>query len=166
MKIKFARKIRRFLFGKRGTSEVISSVIMASAVIALGFVVLFFTQQNAFEQNTEYFDSTNNNIATIQEKLIFEYINYNSSLNELTVFLMNSGNSNDTIIDRVYLSNDSWSQSFDNIQLKHFNNTVTSSLDINQEGFFQLIVDLQEDSSNNIKIVTTRGRYFVTTFIT
>ena len=69
--------------------------MLASAVIALGFVILVYTQQNAAKSNMQYADNTNENIASIQEKLAFEHIYNNSSLNELSVFLINCGNNYD-----------------------------------------------------------------------
>lgn len=165
MRNKFGRKLHKLLFCRRGVNQVISSVIMASAVITLGFMVLLYTQQETLEHNTEYSDNTDNNIAKIQEKLVFEHIHYNNSINELTVFLLNCGKTDGVTIDRVYLSNDSWSQSFDNIELKFLDNTATSSLDATEEGFFQLTIWLQEDTSYIAKLVTARGRYFAETFI-
>ncbi len=159
------RKIRRLISDKRGVNAIISSVMLCSAVIALGFIVFAYTQHQAVEANIRYAYNTSDNIAKIQEKLAFEHIYFNSSLNELTVFLINCGKSDDVVLDRAYLTSDSLYQSFENIELKLLNGTVSQGLDAQKEGFFQLSTDLTEDTSYSIRIVTTRGRYFVTTFI-
>ena len=139
--------------------------MLASAVIALGFIVFAYTQQKAVESNMRYADNTNTNIARIQEKLAFEHVYNNSSLNELCVFLINCGKSDDIAVTRVYLTNGSWVQSFDNVELKFLNGTITQSLDVLEEGGFQLSIDLVEETSYSIRVITARGRNFVTTFI-
>jgi hypothetical protein len=159
------RKIRRFIFNRHGTNATISSVMLASAVIALGFIVFAYTQQKAVESNMRYADNTNTNIARIQEKLAFEHIYNNSSLNELCVFLINCGKSDEIAVTRVYLTNGSWAQLFDNVELKFLNGTITQSLDVLEEGGFQLSIDLVEETSYSIRVITARGRNFVTTFI-
>jgi hypothetical protein len=158
MKNKLIRKIRRLISDKRGVNAIISSVMLSTAVIALGFVVFAYTQHQAVESNIRYANNTNDNIAKMQEKLAFEHIYF-------TVFLINCGKSDDVVFDRAYLTNDSWSQSFEDIELKLLNGTITQSLDAQEEGFFQLSTDLTEDTSYSIRIETTRGRYFVTNFI-
>ena len=165
MKDELIRNIHRFIFDKRGVNVVISSVMLCSAVIAMGFVVFAYTQHQAVDANMRYSDNTNENIARVQEKLAFEYIHNNSSSNQLTVFLINCGKSNNITLAQVHLTKDSWSQSFEDMELKFLNGTITQSLDVLEEGFFQLTIDLEEDASYSIQVVTTRGRNFVTTFV-
>ncbi|UCC57924.1 MAG: hypothetical protein JSW14_06065 [Candidatus Bathyarchaeum sp.] len=165
MKDELIRKIHRLIFDKRGVNVIISSVMLCSAVIAMGFVVFAYTQHQAVEANVRYADNTNENIATIQEKLAFEYIHNNSSSNELTVFLINCGKSDDVVLVRAYLSKGSWAQSFEDMELKFLNGTITQSLDVLEEGVFQFSIDLEEDASYSIRILTARGRNFVTTFV-
>jgi hypothetical protein len=117
-------KFRKLISNRRGVNAVISSVILAGAVIALGFVALYYTQQKAMESNIQYANNTNDNIASVQEKLSFLHIDYNISINELTVYLMNNGKSDDIGIAKIYLNNDSWIQSFDDLELKFLNGTV------------------------------------------
>ena len=165
MKNASTRKMRRLIFDKRGVNVIISSVMLCSAVIAMGFVVFAYTQHQAVDANMRYADNTSENIARIQEKLAFEHIHNNSSSNELTVFLINCGKSDAVVLAKAYLTKDSWSQSFEDMELKLLNNTITQSLDVLEEGFFQLSIDLEEDASYSIQVLTARGRIFVTTFI-
>lgn len=146
-------------------SVVISNVLMACAVVALGFSVFYWAQQRSLDANLDYANTTEENIAGIKEKIVFEYIFYNISQNELTVFLINCGKSNNVSLARVYLSNDSWTQSFDDIELSFLNDTLAQDLDILDEGYFQLSVDLSANTNYSIRIVTKRGRFFVTTFV-
>lgn len=165
MKDELTRKLRRLIFDKRGVNIIISSVMLCSAVIAMGFVVFAYTQHQAVDANMRYADNTNENIAKIQEKLAFEHVHNNASSNELTVFVINCGKSDDVVLTKAYLTKDSWSQSFEDIELKLLNDTLTQSLDVLEEGFFQLSIDLEEDTSYSIRVLTERGRFFVTTFV-
>ena len=165
MKNASTRKMRRLIFDKRGVNAIISSVMLCSAVIAMGFVVFAYTQHQAVDANMRYADNTNDNIARIQEKLAFEHIHNNSSSNELAIFLLNCGKSDDIVLAKAYLTKDSWSQSFEDIELKFLNDTIIQSLDVLEEGFFQLSIDLEEDTNYSIRVVTARGRNFVTTFV-
>ena len=165
MKDELTRKLRRLIFDKRGVNVIISSVMLCSAVIAMGFVVFAYTQHQAVDANMRYADNTNENIAKIQEKLAFEHIHNNASSNELTVFVINCGKSDDVVLAKAYLTKDSWSQSFEDMELKFLNDTITQSLAVLEEGFFQLSIDLEEGTSYSIRVLTTRGRIFVTTFV-
>lgn len=51
MKHKLTKRFRRFFLSKRGVNVVISTVMLACAVVALGFVVLYWAQQRVFEAN-------------------------------------------------------------------------------------------------------------------
>jgi len=159
------RNIRRLLFNKHAENTVVSSVILAGAVIALGLATLNWTYQKSLIANDEYADVTEANLASIKEKLVFEYIFYNSSENELTVYLMNCGKSNDVSLASVYLSNSSWVQSFSDIELRFLNGTLTQGLDIGEEGYFQISVSLVANTPYSLRIVTGRGRSFDTIFI-
>ena len=166
MKHKLTRRFRRFLLSKRGVNVVISNVLLACAVVALGFGVLYWAQQRAFEANEEYGDTTNENIAKIRERLAFEYIFYNYSENTLNVYLINCGKSNDLGLDTVYLSNSSWSQTFSDVELKFLNGTETESLDIGEEGHLKLSVNLVAFHLKYfIRVTSVRWRQYETNFI-
>jgi hypothetical protein len=137
-----------------------------SSVILAGFVVLYWTQQRTFEVNEEYGSTTDENIAKIRERLAFEHIFYNYSENTLSVYLINCGKSNDIVLDITYLSNSSWSQTFSDIELKFLNGTETESLDIGQEGYFKIPVNLVSFYMNYfIRITTMRGVQIEASFI-
>jgi len=159
------RKIRRLFFNRRAVSPVISNTILAGAVIALGFTVLSWTYSRSLVFNLEYADVVEANLDKIKEKLVFEYLFYNTSKNELTVYLINCGKSNNVRVANAYLSNNSWFQPFYDVDLMFLNGTLTQSLDIRDEGYFKLSVNLVANTSYSIHIVTERGRLFDTTFI-
>lgn len=166
MKHSLTKRSRRFLLNKRGVNAVISSVILACTVVTLGFVVFYWTQQRAFETNEEYGDTTDENIAKIGERLAFEHIFYNYSENTLSVYLLNCGKSNDVRLETIYLSNSSWSQTFSDIELKFLNGTETESLNVGEEGYFKLSVNLVSFYMiYSIRVTSVRGSHFETNFI-
>jgi len=162
---RLTRKVRRLFLDRHAVSVVVSTLIMVGAVIALGFAVLSWTYSRSSTFNTEYANLVEANTDKMKEKLVFEYVFYNASQSELTVYLINCGKSNDVSLANVYLSNGSWFQSFSDIELRFLNGTLTESLDIGEEGYFKLSVSLVANTSYSIRIVTGRGRLFDTTFI-
>jgi len=145
---------------------VVSNVILACAVIALGFVVQYWAYQRSLAFNIEYAETVDDDIACIKEKLVIEHVSYNASEKELTVYLLNCGKSNDISLASVYLSDGAWSQSFYDIELRFLNGTLTQILDVGEEGYFKLSVDLTPFYKiYTIRIMTGRERLFVETFI-
>jgi len=166
MRYGLTNRLRRFFLNKRGANLVISSVILTCAAVTLGFVVLYWTQQRAFEANEEYGNTTDENIAKIRERMAFEHIFYNYSENTLSIYLINCGKSDDVVLDTAYLSNSSWSQTFFDIELKFLNGTETETLDIGEEGYFKISVSLVSFYMNYfIRITTVRGSQFEANFI-
>ena len=159
-------KLKKLFLKKRGISPVISTTILAGAVIALGFVVFMWTYNRSLAFNREYANVVETDLARIKEKLVFEFVFYNASDKELTVYMMNCGKSNNVSLTNVFLSDSSWYQSFTNIELTLLNETSTQSLDVNDEGYLKITVDdLVVQSSYSIRVVTGRGRGFETTFV-
>jgi hypothetical protein len=166
MRYRVTSRLHRFFLDKRGVNVVISSVILVCAVVASGFVVLYWAQQRAFEANEEYSDTTDENIAKIRERLAFEHVFYNYSENTLSIYLINCGKSDTVMLDTAHLSNGSWSQTFFDIELKFLNGTETESLNIGEEGYFKISVNLVSFyMSYLIRITTVRGREFEANFI-
>lgn len=165
MESRLSRKIRRLFFDRRAVSIVISTVLLTAAVMALGSAVLYWTYSRTLLANSEYSDVMDASLASIKEKLVFEYIFYNTSDNELTVYLINCGKSDDVSLASVYLRNSSVLQSFYSITLRFVNGSLTQSLDIREEGFFKLSANLMADTSYSIRVVTGRGRLFEAAFI-
>jgi len=161
-----SRRIRRLFFDRRGVNVVISNVILASAVIALGFAVQYWAYQRSLDFNMDYAEVVEEDIAHIKEKLVIEYIFYNTSKKELAVYLINCGKNDNVSLASVYLSSNSWSQSFSVIELKFLNGTSTDSLDVGEEGYLKLSADLTPlYQIYSIRIITGRERWFVKTFI-
>lgn len=123
---RLARKVRRLFLDRHAVSVVVSTLIMVGAVIALGFAVLSWTYSRSSVFNMEYANLVDANSERMKEKLVFEYVFYNASSSELTVYLINCGKSNDVSLANVYLSNGSWFQSFSDIELRFLNGAFNS----------------------------------------
>jgi hypothetical protein len=160
-----ATKRNRFYSDKRAVSSAISDVIMACAIIAVGFSLLFWTGIKSGDFNLQYSSSIDTNLAKIREKLAFECIFYNTTGCELHVFLLNCGKSHNVSLTTFSISNSSWSQSFSNITLSYFNGTIIPNMDVSEEGFFALHIVLEVGKVYSIQLETYRGRFFDTTFI-
>ena len=142
--------------------------MLASVVLSLGFGMQYWVYWRSIEYNDQYGILVDDSIAKMKEKLVFEHIFYNASDSKLTVYLINCGKIDDTSISSVSLSRgDLWSKTFykEEIILKFPDGTETEELDILEEGYFQLPVSLEDDTSYTILIITGRGKAFVTTFI-
>lgn len=157
------RKIRKLLHKRRAISAVVSNVILAGAVIAVSFVVLFWARYRASAYNEQYGEAMNADIARLNERLAFEYIFYNEG--NLTVYLMNCGTVNNVTIQTVYVGNSTWFIPFSSIGLKFLNGTSTNDLDIDEEGYFVLSSVSLAGKSYSVRIVTGRGSTFDRTFV-
>jgi len=162
------RKAWKLLHGRRAVSVVVSNVILTGAVIAVSFVVLAWTQYRSSAYNAQYSEAMNADIAKLKERLAFEYVFYSGG--NLTVYLMNCGTINDTIVKTVYVSTSTGEliNVTSNITLMHFNGTqiADQDLDRGEEGYFVLSsLDLVTDTSYSIQVVTGRGSTFDHTFV-
>ena len=166
MKYCLIRTLYKVSCNKKAVGVVVSTTLMASAVMALGFVLLFWTQTQAMDANSAYSENTNLNIDKIGEEIIIEHTFYDYNENNLTIWILNCGKSNTIQLREIILSNSSWSQTFVDFELKYLNGTVIESLDVGEEAVIELPVNLVTYFVNYfIQINTERGRQFVTDFI-
>lgn len=160
----------KFLFrNHRAVSIAITSVIMTSTVLVLGFVVLNWASFRTEIFNKEFSEVIDENVDKLKEKIVFEYIFYNSSDNSLFVYLLNYGNVDNVNITNVYITTASGSLvgSFrDPVLLSLSDDLPIYVLNATEEGYFKIEdLTLQVDSVYNIKIITRRGVKFDELFI-
>jgi archaellum component FlaF (FlaF/FlaG flagellin family) len=167
------RKVWKLLRERRAVSVAISNVILAGAVIVVGFVVLFWGQSQSTAYNNAYSQTMSSDIASLQEKLTFENVFYNSTATNLKVYLLNSGKINNVTIKAVSVINATtgayviWSSPVD---LRFFNGTIMAKpqhLDMRQEGYFVLSLagSLKTGSRYSVLITTGRGSSFESTYV-
>jgi hypothetical protein len=162
-------KTPNLLGNRRGVSAVISNMILVAAVITIGFAAVAWTYSQSSAYMSQYGDSVNSDVAKLRERVSFEYIFYNSSNNPktLTVYLMNSGKVGDINFTTVYISytNTTLVGNYTGPQLKFLNGSPTRDLDVGQEGYFTLSVDLKPGNAYTVKMITRRGSSFGNTFV-
>jgi hypothetical protein len=162
------RKIWKLLRERRAVSTVVSNVILAGAVIAVSFVVLFWAQYRSSAYNAQYSEAMNADIARLKERLAFEYVFYSGG--NLTVYLMNCGTIDNVTVRTVYVKDATGApiQVSSSITLMHFNGTqiADKDLDRGEEGYFVLSsLSLSTGASYSLRIVTGRGSTFDHMFV-
>jgi len=166
------RSILRFLSDKRALSDVISATMMAGTVVTLSFVVFAWSQNVSSNYNYQYNQTVGAEIDRLKEKLVFEYVYYNSTSTpkKVTVYLLNCGAIDNVTILNVYVSNSSgWLQSFSSPSLKLLNGTPASDqfLDRGEERRIDLSLstNLKKYAYYSVRIVSERGATFDSSFV-
>jgi hypothetical protein len=162
------KEVQKLLRDRRAVSAVISNIILVGAVIAVGFTVVAWTSSRSSAYMTQYSESVDSDVDKLRERVSFEYVFYNNSAGNLSVYLMNSGKVDSVNFTTAYVSNTSWVGTFTSIQfqLKFLNGTFTPGLAVGQEGFLVISpITLQLGTVYIVKVVTWRGSSFDNTFV-
>ena len=154
------RRMFRKCFDRRALSPVISSIIMASVVIALSFGVLAWSQFRTSDYAENYTETTDAEIAKLKERLTVVYISHNGSSGNIKIYLLNCGAIDDVKIESVRIKNDTGYNEL-------FTGTLTpQDLDIGQEGYLALSCDnLTAGTYYFVNILTERRSLFETRFV-
>ncbi len=153
---------------RRGISAVISNLILIAAVIAVGFTVLVWSQTQSSNYTNMYGNAIKSDTDQLRERLVFEYIHYDSNSNELKVYVMNSGTIGNVSIASAYVDDVSY-DSPDLYLLSDYAETNSIiSLNATQEGHFTISISptLAPGTNYPITVITGRGSSFVATFAT
>jgi hypothetical protein len=152
------KPLKSVMTNRRAVNAVISNIILIAAVIAVGFTVLIWSQNQSAKYQMEYSSDVNSNIEQIQEKVVFEYVVHNETSNELIVYLLNCGVQS-VNITRVYVNT---GQNFTSVPLIGLGTgapTVDNLLHVREEAFFTIpVLNLP---IYTVKIETWRGSTFV-----
>ena len=95
--------IRTLVKNRRAVSAVMSNLILIGAVVAIGLVALGYTRTTSINYQTQYAETMNSDIGKLKESLIFEYVHYDSSSKQLSVYVLNSGTV-DVVIKSVFIN--------------------------------------------------------------
>ena len=157
----------RKLLDKRAVSLVVSAVIMTGATIALGFAVLAWSQSRSSGYIKDLGEATDAEMARLKERLAVEYIFYNETSGEVTIYLLNCGAIDDVKIQSVYIKNGVRNEVFPNPSLQFLNGNGDENLDIKEEGYMVLLPSstLTTDVYYYVRIVTERGSLFDSGFV-
>lgn len=154
--------VRNLLFDKRAVSVVLSTLIITAGVIAAGIAVLYWAYSWGNIANDQYASTIANSQNSMQEGLSFEFIS--CSNNVLTVYVINSGLSNNVTLARLYIWNSTNQPigAYNITQLNPMNGKATIfSLNKGGEGYFQVTPSPALSSGYyTIRVVTGSGRNF------
>jgi hypothetical protein len=165
-KRKLRKPVRNLLFDRRGISDALTTIIITAGVIAFGIAVLYWAYSWGNIANQQYSTTVGNSQDAIGENLAFEYVYYSN--NNLTVYLINCGMTNNVSITRLYIWIN-YSQpigTFTPSALMYITNNTAipnNSLSIGNEGYFTVPINnppLVSGSYYRIRVVTGRGRNF------
>ena len=151
--------LRMLVKNRRAVSAVVSNLILVAAVIVVGFAVLAWEQNQSATYQQNQSATINDNINQIQERLSFEYVNYNGT--SLNVYIINSGTIDNVNVSSIQIGNNP--QPIAVTKLFCINGTQVNGLKIGQDGYFSVRTSLPS-GTNFINITTSRGSNFVTNF--
>jgi len=164
------RKVTRIIFDRRAMSNVVSATMLTGVVIALSLAVFGWAQGRSSDYSSEFGETVDAETARLKEKLAFEYMFYDASSGNLSVFLLNCGTIDGVKIKTAYIYNSRYSliEVFSSPSLYSFQSWEEipgQALDRGEEG--RLVLSLPALSSGfcNIKVVTERGAIFDTGFV-
>lgn len=148
----------------------ISAVILTAATIAMSLAALTWSQYRSSQYQEEYSQLMGIEIARLKERLALEFTFYNSTQNNVRIFLLNYGTIGDVKIQAARLSNDTWYKTFSNPSLVFLNGTAISDddLDIKEEGYLTLAIEsasLKTATYYYITVTTQRGATFYWGFV-
>jgi hypothetical protein len=166
------RRIKSLFLNKKAVSVVVSTIVVTAGVLGMGIGVLFWAYSMGDIAAHTYSNTEATNAKAVQERLAFEFTDYSTSNNILTVNVMNWGDSGNLTIANVYIYNSSH-QYVGNFSRPALRNIVTSALipfglSVTGEGYFQIRPNpaLAAGSFYYIRIITDRGRTFDGSFAT
>ncbi len=160
------RRIWRRIFDKRAVSNAISVTILTGAVIALSLAVYSWSESRSRIYSKEYDETIDAETARLKEKLVFEYVSYDNSSDDLTAYLLNCGTIDDVEIKSVYVSSDTSLLTFSNATLYYLDGTPIPDLDVGEEGYFVLSLSTSLSSGYyNVRVTTVRGATFAAKFM-
>jgi hypothetical protein len=162
------RKLSMSILDKRAVSNVISGTVMTGAVIALSLAVFSWSESKALDYKGEFGDAVDIETARLGEKLVFEYISYGNPSYDISVYVINCGIKDNVGIKTVYVSNDTWLETYSTPTLYFLDGTPIpdQDLDVGDEGY--VIVFFSSDLSSgyyDVRIVTERGATFGSNFM-
>jgi hypothetical protein len=164
-KTKIMKKMFGKCFDKRALSPVISTMIMASVVIALCFVVLGWANIRTQDFAEDYGDATDAEIARLGERLSVEYVAYDGT-GVLQIYLLNYGDI-DLRIENVRVKNDVNFDEYLAIEEMGFQNGSVSQdpyLPIGEGGYLKIQCGVLSEGDYDITMLTERRSSFVSEF--
>jgi len=106
----------------------------------------------------------NADISKLKERIALEYVHYNQTSMNVTVYMLNWGSIDDVSVRRVIIYNSTWtySKQFADWELRTFAGAPLQNIDRDQEGVatMKLSVRLRSGGQYSLRIITARGSAF------
>ena len=158
---------------KRGLSPIFATVILATIVIVFGSVAYYFSSNLTTNATNSYTSSMSTSQQAISERIGFENVLYNSSSGTVTVYIINSGSTNNVQINTVFIydvnhniigSPQQGTQSGNIFSLYNISTGTliqNNGLNVGQEAYFTVPSNsLSHGSIYNIQLITKNGSNF------
>lgn len=164
------RKSRRKYSSKRAVSNVIAVTLMTAMVLVLGIATLSWAQGVSLNFVQNYGAAVEADMAKIRERLTIEYIYYDSTPRNVTIYLLNCGIIDDVTIQSITVrAGDGTTKGYStNPTLRLLDGTVVGNLDQRQEGYVKTLISpnpLVAGQYYYLTIVTVRGAIFNGSFV-
>jgi len=88
---------------KRALSPIFATVLLASIIIIFGSVAYYYSSNITTAATNNYTSSLSDSKQTMTERISFENVVYDKSSTTLTVYIVNSGSTNNVKIDSVFI---------------------------------------------------------------
>lgn len=145
------RARRQLRLSRKGITPVISSIILAAAVISIGGAVWAYSQGASAATSKEYIDGVFGLMNQTIERFTVEHVGYNITTKILNVWVYNFG-SIDVVVD-AYANSSS-----------HFISNSGNKIPSHQVSNVSLSLDIPSGSVVSIKVVSRRGNFAYNTF--
>jgi hypothetical protein len=168
------RTLCNWLRSRRALSPIFATVLLASIIIIFGTVAYYYSTNLTTTATNNYSNQLSSSQQAVGERIGFENVVYSSYPAKLTVYIINSGSSNNIQIDSAFIYDSS--QNLVGIFSASSPNSISSlipidssgpspspiaSLNVGKEAYFTLI---ENTSGNNISL--TPGSIYTIHLIT
>jgi len=167
---KLVKPILKLISSKRAVSVALTTMIITAGVIAAGIAVLYWAYSMGNIANNQYSNTVSNNQNAIEESIAFEYATYSIAHNQLKVYVINTGLSNEVTLDRLYLWNSTGqpigTYSIGQLYRISDGSAISSNcLEKGEEGYFTISPSSDLSSGYyTFQVVTGSGRNFDDSF--
>jgi hypothetical protein len=97
------RKLRVWSRNNRALSPIFATVLLATIIIVFGSIAYYYSSNIVNTSTSDYSYTISNSQQSIAERIGFENVVYSSSPPTLTVYIINSGGSNNLQINSVFI---------------------------------------------------------------
>ena len=88
---------------KRALSPIFATVLLATIIIVFGSIAYYYSNNIVTTSTNDYGKTMSNSQQSIAERIGFENVVYSSSPATLTVYIINSGGSNNIKLNSVFI---------------------------------------------------------------